>query len=360
LTIGSLGGGDIALQGRHHFLVIGVEYRGAEQSSGGLIGFDSAAVVHVAIGEDHHAFEGFGFDPTGAVEPPEGFDHLVDEEGFFVGVGIERDVGLQLEIVALFLDFAVNDEARRVQAVGEAVLAGDGFARLGPGSGGVSGVLTVALAEIALGGGVLFELFEGLAHDVGDGAEVGRFLRRGHWLAPDAWENGKARLAGLGAAGFSQLHDTLGVKGLGAFGEEERCEERRYFDALRGTASFNRLRATVRRVAAPSLAVQWIATRYAPRSAIASAPDGAPNCRARWLHGQFAVPGVVDRDFASSAGEYRHRGCRGRLEKREDALFRCAIPDRLRKRKRAVFGIRCFSPDAGFPSYRDPPPLFPT
>jgi hypothetical protein len=38
-------------------------------------------------------------------------------------LGIEGEVGLELEVVELFLGFAANQEARRAEAVREAILA---------------------------------------------------------------------------------------------------------------------------------------------------------------------------------------------------------------------------------------------
>ncbi len=90
--------------------------------------------------------------------------------------------------------------------MGEAVLAGGGFAFGGAGAGGLAGVLAVGGG--ALGG--LFGLFGGLglfdlalqvAADLIEEGGGGRGVSRIHGLAPGQG-NGKARWAEEGAAGF--------------------------------------------------------------------------------------------------------------------------------------------------------------
>ena len=58
-------------------------------------------------------------------------------------------MSLAAEFVELCGVFAVEDEARGAESVGEAVLAGGGFAFGGTGPGGLAGVF-------AIGGGALF------------------------------------------------------------------------------------------------------------------------------------------------------------------------------------------------------------
>jgi hypothetical protein len=134
-AIGAFGGGDVALDGGERFAMVLVGEGGGERGFGG--------VVEEEVGAFDGLCEGFRFDAVGPVEAPEGFGELIGEEGFFGGDGGEGGEGLLAEFVEIGLGFAGQDEAGGAEAVGEAVLAGGGFAFGGAGAGGFAGVLAV-------------------------------------------------------------------------------------------------------------------------------------------------------------------------------------------------------------------------
>jgi len=151
--IGAFGRGEIALDA---IVLAGIGFP-QEDAEDATVTLREGKLVEVRVfvsagGEAYSGFglaveEKHGFDALGAVVSPEGLGELAGEQALF---GADRQIGFGEglpELVEIGFRFPGDEQRLGAETVREPVLAGDGLAGDGLGSGRVLGVFAVAFGD---------------------------------------------------------------------------------------------------------------------------------------------------------------------------------------------------------------------